>query len=399
MGTFLLVNICSASRDTGKFFLCPLFFLLLSNLTLQAQTEQEWEIVDDSKLAWTPSSNLSVYNNTLKDLSVANLIAEDKETKKNNSWHAEYVTLGISWEETRPYEISFTIRNNNNRPDYKYKVYREKKGKLKEEWHKGSIYWGFQIQVNDKFSGKRSYTQCYSNRKNYNNAYTYTDSYNSISNIWQNALDLDEREVRIVYDGNSTISVYSGLQKEPVVTFEGAKSVAAIYIMAGSAAYLRVTNFHIKRKTLYGIVKPKIQQANTALTNERYNDVVRILSEVIDSHQYKSFDVYYMRAYAHAQQEHYQSAIKDCDFALSYKPNDENSYLIRGLCKLAISDESGISDLRQAGGSGMHVLEEYGLNDYNTSGQTPANTFQNNTVKQAPAKKKILKKDPNFKLE
>lgn len=313
--------------------------------------------------------------------------------------HAEYVTLGISWEETRPYEISFTIRNNNNRPDYKYKVYREKKGKLKEEWHKGSIYWGFQIQVNDKFSGKRSYTQCYSNRKNYNNAYTYTDSYNSISNIWQNALDLDEREVRIVYDGNSTISVYSGLQKEPVVTFEGAKSVAAIYIMAGSAAYLRVTNFHIKRKTLYGIVKPKIQQANTALTNERYNDVVRILSEVIDSHQYKSFDVYYMRAYAHAQQEHYQSAIKDCDFALSYKPNDENSYLIRGLCKLAISDESGISDLRQAGGSGMRVLEEYGLNDYNTSGQTPANTFQNNTVKQAPAKKKILKKDPNFKLE
>lgn len=171
--------------------------------------------------------------------------------------------------------------------------------------------------------------------------------------------------------------------------------------MAGSAAYLRVTNFHIKRKTLYGIVKPKIQQANTALTNERYNDVVRILSEVIDSHQYKSFDVYYMRAYAHAQQEHYQSAIKDCDcdFALSYKPNDENSYLIRGLCKLAISDESGISDLRQAGGSGMRVLEEYGLNDYNTSGQTPANTFQNNTVKQAPAKKKILKKDPNFKLE
>ena len=71
MGTFLLVNICSASRDTGKFFLCSLFFLLLSNLTLQAQTEQEWEIVDDSKLAWTPSSNLSVYNNTLKDLSVA----------------------------------------------------------------------------------------------------------------------------------------------------------------------------------------------------------------------------------------------------------------------------------------------------------------------------------------
>ena len=116
MGTFLLVNICSASRDTGKFFLCSLFFLLLSNLTLQAQTEQEWEIVDDSKLAWMPSSNLSVYNNTLKDLSVANLIAEDKETKKNNSWHAEYVTLGISWEETRPYEISFTIRNNNNRP-------------------------------------------------------------------------------------------------------------------------------------------------------------------------------------------------------------------------------------------------------------------------------------------
>lgn len=127
MGTFLLVNICSASRDTGKFFLCSLFFLLLSNLTLQAQTEQEWEIVDDSKLAWTPSSNLSVYNNSLKDLSVANLIAEDKETKKNNSWHAEYVTLGISWEETRPYEISFTIRNNNNRPDYKYKVYREKR--------------------------------------------------------------------------------------------------------------------------------------------------------------------------------------------------------------------------------------------------------------------------------
>ena len=45
------------------------------------------------------------------------------------------------------------------------------------------------------------------------------------------------------------------------------------------------------------------------------------------------------------------------------------------------------------------LREEYGLNDYNTSGQTPANTFQNNTVKQAPAKKKILKKDPNFKLE
>ena len=128
MANCVMLGLCCCRRRLVLLLLC----VGLVPAFLQAQ--EEWEEVDISKLSWHISSDASVFSNKLEHLIIANLMAETKEDKKNNSWHYEHATLNISWDEPRKTKISFRIRNNNDNPNYRYRVYeRTRKGTQKEK--------------------------------------------------------------------------------------------------------------------------------------------------------------------------------------------------------------------------------------------------------------------------
>lgn len=401
MNKFVRLNAKSVRSNILPYARLFIFIFLCLNFTtnLGAQ-EEEWEIVDISKLSWRMSSDVSVYTNTPYHLSIANKVAETKEDKKNNRWHYESASLDIVWNETRKYEISFRIQNNNNKPSsYKYKVYEKtKKGKLKEEWHNKDIYWGFIISVNNSSGGTSTFYQYYSDRKTYNRSYTYTDARNSEQD-WGPCVDLAIRTVKIVYDG-SNILLYAGKGETLIKTFHNAKSVACIKIVAGTAANVEVTNVQFKRQTDYGRVKPLIEKAQNELEKEEFATASRTLTDVIDSYNYKNAFVYTLRAWAYASLDLYQSAIADCTTALTYDSTYEHAYYIRGICKIGLNDDTGVTDLRKAGQEGIVLLREYGLYDYYPSNKQSQQNSRNRGINNRhPNQRKMLKKDPNFKID
>lgn len=400
MANCVMLGLCCCRRRLVLLLLC----VGLVPAFLQAQ--EEWEEVDISKLSWHISSDASVFSNKLEHLIIANLMAETKEDKKNNSWHYEHATLNISWDEPRKTEISFRIRNNNDNPNYRYRVYeRTRKGTQKEKWHEKEIYWGFYIMVNNKSGGTSSFYQYYCNRKSRNNSYTYTDMSNSEIG-WLPNHDISVRTVRLVYDG-SNIQLYAGTGETLLKTFYNAKSVASIQIMAGTAAQIEVTDLQFKRQTDYGVVKPLIEKSGRELGSKDFSAAARTLTEIISSYNYRTAEVYTMRALAYASQELFQSAIADCTSALSYDANYEDAYYIRGLCKLEQNDDTGVNDLRKAGQQGIVILRENGLYDYYPSERrslqqqtgSDSRNVNDGAGNRRTTKRRILTKDPNFKID
>ena len=76
----------------------------------------------------------------------------------------------------------------------------------------------------------------------------------------------------------------------------------------------------------------------------------------------------------------------------------EDAYYIRALCKLMDDDDTGANDLRKAGKQGAAALKESGLEDSHSSkiSKNPSKRGNNN---QKSTPKRLLTKDPNFKIE
>jgi tetratricopeptide (TPR) repeat protein len=72
----------------------------------------------------------------------------------------------------------------------------------------------------------------------------------------------------------------------------------------------------------------------------------------------KSAEVYTKRATAHFRLKDFDSAIEDCNEAISMTMDNEMAYFIRGVCKLYLNDISGEEDLLRGGEQGKKFLKE-----------------------------------------
>ena len=335
-----------------KFFIAPV--LLLISTVLYAQSE--WENVSSYYFKWGTNHDVKIKSSSLNNLSFWNYNAELAENKRNNTWKRQSIQMNLFWKESRAWKITFDIRNANNQHDYKYNVF---DANDKEVWHKGNIYWGYEITANKSSYGVETYTKYYCDLKKYNSNYTYTDTWDSNRQFWGASYDRNSRSVVIEYDGMNTITIST--DNELLHTFKGVNSLSSITICAGTAADVSVTNFSAQRKTIYAEAKPYISSGDSKLGREDYWGAAAEYSKAIDK-GYKGYDIYYRRASAYYAAEFYNNAIDDFSKALSYKSTEE-AYLYRGLAKLAKNDISGIDDLKKGGSQGQALVREFEMDN------------------------------------
>lgn len=127
----------------------------------------------------------------------------------------------------------------------------------KTKWHSKAIYWGYHIGVNTSTGGTSYYTRCFSDNKS--DSYNNTSVYDSDSRNWTSHYGGKEHSLRIEYDGNQTIKVYDN--GTCVKTFYNAKSICYFGLKAGTASQIHATNLKIRRKSNYGMAKPRIDEA------------------------------------------------------------------------------------------------------------------------------------------
>ena len=325
--------------------------LLCAFSSFSAFAQSEWEDVVNSNIyfKWGGNGNLQIESSTLSNLSIWNYHAETRQDKKNNTVSYESVRMPINWKDTKPYKITFTIENTNRRYDYWYRTYDENGKEVK---HNRDVYWGLSVDVNKSY-GTDSYKQYFDNKKQANSGWTYTSGWNSDRGSWTSIYDFSSREIRIEYD-NNTIKLY--FDWDLAHTFYGANSVSAINVFAGPAAYVKVTNFRVQRKTAYAEIKPFIDAGNSKFNQKDYWGAIEQYTKAIDK-GHRSYDVFYKRASCYYEIEFYANAIDDYTKALACKSSEE-AYLYRGLAKLAKDDATGLDDLKKGGAKGQALYRE-----------------------------------------
>lgn len=339
-----------------QLFLGFVFFMS----TFVAFSQDEWEDAIPTGLKWDINYNLSSYSSSLTNLKVANLIPETKENKKNHKVQYYSADLNYQIKETRPFQLTVDVTNLNNRPDYKYGVYEGQK----QKWHTKEIYWGYSIGVNTTSGGTAYYNRYFSDNKS--DSYSSTSVYDSDSPSWTSHYGSKQHSLRVEYDGDHTIQVYDNGCL--VKTFYNAKSICYFGFNAGTASQIHATNFNIRRKSNYGMAKPRIDEAMSKMQKEDWYNAARDFTYVIETLRYTNFDVLFARGFAYAMQEHYKTAIEDFTKALSQygitSENRESAYYLRGLCRANIGDEECVNDMRMAGQDGKIWLRENNLENY-----------------------------------
>jgi predicted hydrocarbon binding protein len=340
-----------------------------------AFSQEEWEDATPSGLKWDIDLKLTWYSTSLNELKVANLIPETKEDKKNNQWRSYTAKLNYQIKETRPFEMTVNVTNLNNRADYKYAVYDGKK----QKWHTKNIYWGYEIGVNTTSGGTDYYQRDFSDKKSDSYSYSTTSFYDSDTRSWNNYYEGKSHSLKIEYDGDHTIKVYDN--STCVKTFYNAKSICYFGFKAGTASQIYATNFKVRRKSNYGMAKPRIDDGMVKMQKEDWFNASRDFTYVIETLKYVNYDVLFARGFAYAMREQYRSAIDDFTKALSQtgitNDNRESAYYLRGLCKANLGDDDCVNDMRKAGQDGKVWLKENNLENY-VVGSSSTNTQSNN---------------------
>ena len=361
--------------------LCIILFLI----AYVCYSQEEYEYVNVSSWKWSDESNLVFYSNTINKLQVYNNNAQTEENIKNKTWSSQTTWLQIPTIKGRSYTISFKVKNEHNPHEYKYKVWgKDKKGNLKEMWHEDDIYWGLIFQCNDRYGNPQEFDQYYNNKRKYNSSYTLTSSYNSDTETWSANQDINIRTIKIEYDGDSKVMIYGGYGSTLLKTFYGTDGLTWIGVKCGNAAQILLTDFKFYRQTAFGTALPTIIEASELIDKKDYSKAISKLTQVLNS--YKGSLPYYYRARAYIGQEYYKSAIEDCNSALQYKCETElmnNIYFLRGFSKLLLNDDSGVTDMRQAGTLGMTFLRENDLLNYEPGKSNKASSSKNNTSKRS----------------
>lgn len=349
-----------------SFLLCHILFFAVN---VEAQ---EWDNLPVQRLSWSQNDKLTFYNYSNTDLSVWN---SNVNTAESGRWKSEETGILFSQlsqiKYNRGFAFSFSIRNDNNNPSQKYRIYNTRgDGRKEEAWHEDNIYWGFRIDMSTINNSVVSYTQYISDRKTPNSKYNYTDLWNSDRQSWVSGEDITTRHYMLEYDGgNTAVLLFSqdGTNYEPIKQFNNVKAISRFSVVLGSAAYVNVTNLSYNQITDYGLAKPDIDRAIEEYDKENYSGAISIISRLLN--RYKSSLVYFIRGRSYSMRELYAPALEDYTSALSYSCDDElrrSLYFNRGICRFMLDDyENGILDMRNAGEEGIAFLKEHGLDDFN----------------------------------
>lgn len=333
--------------------------------------EQEWENLPVKSLSWSKNTSLNYYTYSNTDLSVWN---SNENTAEKGHWNREESYIQFSQlagrKNNRKFIFQFSIRNENNQPSKKYRVYgTNKKGNREEKWHENNIYWGFQIDMNTISGGTSSYTQYFADRKSYNSAYYYTDVWNSDRQSWASGRDVTTRHFKLEFDGSSTAKLSiseDGTNYESIKTFTSVSGIKYFNVELGSAAYVHVSNLSYVQLSDYGVAKPEIDKAISEYNQGNYSKTISIISNLLNN--YKAAFPYYIRGRAYSSNKLNKAAIDDFSSALTYSCDAElrrNIYFNRGICRLLLDDyDNGVADMRNAGEEGKAFLKEYNLENY-----------------------------------
>ncbi len=338
--------------------------LLIGLLGLMCQyaysQQSEWTEVDCSNLSWKANSSLHVYSSTLTDLQFYNYNPLSESDVQNNKYTYLPVEMGIFWEESRPWTLSFSIANKHNDPQNKQYKLLDSAGN--ENWYSKNVYWGFKVTVKNSNSLTSEYTKFYCN----DSGDASMQSKDSDSGVWTvdgtNAAN-SLRYIVVQYDGENSINVYEAKSYEDefelLHTFNNAREISSIIPHAGPAALVYVQDFSIERMSDQGMIKRSITSGDARLEAEDYLGAAMDYSKAIDLGQ-KNYYIYYQRGSAYYNAEFYGNAIDDYTKALSYRET-EDAYFFRGVAKLMKDDPSGIDDLKRGGAKGLALIKEYGL--------------------------------------
>lgn len=324
--------------------------------------ENDYEYVNYSSWKWREDSELQYYNNSTAKLDVYNNHAETEDDKKNNKYSYKVTWIQIPSDKGKAYTILFDIKNENNPMTHNFKVYgKDKNGRTQEMWHENDIYWGLKFQYEDTNNKTQDYEITFCNERKMNGNYTHTQAWNPDQG-WKTCSDFTIKRYRIEFDGISKIEIYTDDNSIPSKTLYTSKGLAWIGVKSGNAARNIVTNFSFKRKTLFATFLPEFQRAQNLINYNDYDKAISCMSKVLEI--YKNALPYYYRARAYCGKEYYGSAIIDCNNGLNYNCETElrqNLYFIRGFSKIMQKDDSGISDMKQAGELGERFLRENNL--------------------------------------
>jgi len=292
-----------------------------------------------------------------------------------------FVTTNLTssfFDKSSDYVIRFSLANLNNKKDLKYRTYTKKSnGKLKERWEANPIWgfvWGFKDWNNYNAFILQKSTDTYGFTKFNYKAFSKVNGSEISSDDWTKDYDykfLGETDYyefiiekcsfgfMIYIDKPWYINGKKIDDKTLLCSLKGASQWYGNYFgpYIGAGAKISLDYIKIELPTPCKGAKSLISQGDKYLDQGSYSNAVTQYSKALKA-GCVSHSLYFKRAKANANREFYASAIDDCSQALFLEGNKEETYYLRGVCKLKLNDDTGINDLEKGGDEGRMLLKE-----------------------------------------
>lgn len=339
-----------------------LFTVLVLSVALLCFSQDAWELTNVSDNDWNVSGNLSIsrYTNGIELRNTLPIKDYVKSTKdrltKMLSEGNPFVILDANKLGTA-FVLSFDVKNKTIPP--------------REQWDKYS-FWMIDIAYVDKLGRVKSNKNWVARTPgNPNHEYNYNpnSSYVGLGTNYKGGLK-PSRSVEI-YSNDSKL--YVSIDDEVVTSIDDVTSIQSVKVHVSAGTTIWINNTKMQKMTVWGQALPYLQKAMDYLDNKNPSSAANEMTMAINK-GIKCYDTYLIRGFAYYMQGYYKSAIEDLTSAISYSANNkEKAYFYRGMSKLALDDDNGISDLRNGGQEGIVFLRENNLLNY-TPGQKKKNT-------------------------
>lgn len=358
-----------------------LFTALAFSIALLCFSQDAWELTNISDKDWNVSGNLSInrYTNGIElrnTLPIKNYVSSTKDglTKMLSEGHP-FVVLDANKLGTA-FVLSFDVKNKTIPP--------------REQWDKYS-FWMIDIAYVDKLGRVKSNKNWVARTPgNPNHEYNYNPngSYKGLGSPYGGGVK-PSRSVEIYSNDNK---LYVSIGDEEVASIDDVASIRSVKVYVSAGTTICIDNTKCRKMTVFGQALPYLQKAMDCLDNNNPSSAANEITAAINK-GIKCYDTYLIRGLAYYLQGFYKSAIEDLTSAIGCSSNNkEKAYFYRGMSKLALDDDNGISDLRNGGQEGIVFLRENDLMDYDPGKKKKNVTVTPKRNSPTQTKKPILKK-------
>ena len=359
-------------------------------IALSCFCQEAWELTNISEKDWNVYGQLNIQKNhnsislknpthfTYRDNAMNLSEAEEYAILSNNYPSIGLDTHGLG----RTFELSFEVENRTIPEDGpRLPLFPDLRCTRLYFWTIDLIY--------TTFSNRQETKKIYIIRTSGNPYYEY--GYNFTSREFTLPYDGGILPVRRIHISFNSPNCEVNLSGSCVARIDDIKCINNIRISIAGQTGITISNTTCKLMTKYGQALPYIQRATDYLNRDAAlaaQEMIVAINNGLDC-----YETYLIRGIAYYMQGYYKSAIEDLTSAISCSSdNKEKAYFYRGMSKLALDDDNGISDLRNGGQEGIVFLRENNLMNC-TTGQKKKNTTVTPKQKSHTQKKKpILKK-------